>query len=278
MKSLILPITAVLLLSFSSKDKDPVYGLKFIQKHLSYIPAGSLAVGNAGETVNVEHFYMFNQEVSNGLYLEYLHSLQAQGQTELYSTALPDTLVWLAPLTLNEPYTRYYFRHPAYREYPLTGVTHAQSLAFCSWLTQVYNADPKRQFKKVLFTLPDSIQREYAANGGLKTTTYPWAGSYMRNRKGAWLANFRDIGQKDIHAIAHADVTAPVTSYYPNGYGLYNMSGNVEEFLLHPGHAMGGSWMDSSDKLQNKVQEIYPADNSASNERGFRFVMQVLEE
>jgi len=301
MKYLFTLLTAsVLLFSFSHKDKPPIYDLKFIEKNLSRIPAGILTARSDRPAMRVESFYMFNQEVSNGFYLQYVRSLQSQEKSDLSQKALPDTLVWRDKLSLNEPYTQYYFRHPAYHDYPLTGVTHAQSIAFCSWLTKVYNSDPKRRFKKVTFTLPDSVQREYAALGGLNGSVFPWGGPNMQNSKGAWLANFRIIDQanlqrtlengkslnefvirqsySDLTVPGHADVTAPVTSYYPNGYGLYNMSGNVEEFLLHEGETMGGSWMDPGYYLQNHVHETYDSSRSASRERGFRFIMKVLEE
>ena len=38
------------------------------------------------------------------------------------------------------------------------------------------------------------------------------------------------------------DVTAPVYSYWPNSFNLYNMIGNVSEMVLEKGISKGGSW------------------------------------
>ncbi len=318
MKSLtVLWLAAAALISFSGKSKIPAYDLKFIEKNLSLIPTGSFTMGSsddgsANKTAGVESFYMFNQEVSNGFYLHYLHylqDLQSQGKTDLRQKALPDTLVWRDKLTFQEPYTEYYLRHPAYRDYPVVGITYEQCIEFCNWLTQTYNADPKRKFKKVVFTLPDSVQREYAAQGGFPHAVFSWKGRFMQDGKGLWQANFSKIDQATVTRTTflrntetgtvegelflgsrseyagiagflndNEDITAPVTSYEPNGYGLYNMSGNVEEFLLQKGKTMGGSWMDPGYYLQNHIYETYDISRSASRERGFRFVMKVLEE
>ena len=70
------------------------------------------------------------------------------------------------------------------------------------------------------------------------------------------------------------DVTMPVMSFQPNGYGLYNMAGNVEEFMREKGKTHGGSWRDTGFYLLNDVFENYDTLNSTSAQRGFRFVME----
>ena len=69
---------------------------------------------------------------------------------------------------------------------------------------------------------------------------YPWNGTGLReNRHGGWqgdfLANFKR-GRGDYAGLAgnlndNAIVTAPVYSYMPNDFGLYNMAGNVSEWV-----------------------------------------------
>lgn len=69
---------------------------------------------------------------------------------------------------------------------------------------------------------------------------YPWNGHYVRQDneefQGAIRANFVR-GRGDYMGVAgalndNADVTAPVDMYWPNDYGLYNMAGNVAEWVL----------------------------------------------
>lgn len=300
---------------FCQNRKNEKFSLHFIVENLKSIPAGSFRSGEdevdvpnpkRSFIVRVKSFYMFNQEVSNGLYRWYLNEVN-KGDSALDQKLLPDTLVWRDKFAYNEPYVEYYFRHPAYKDYPLVGISYEQCELFCNWLTEKYNADPKRKFKKVLFSLPDSAQREFAAMGGLKEAVYPWGGPCLQNRKGEWLANFLVLDQssamrrefevdglygkeKKVINMAYggcgcqgpisdnADITAPVTSYKPNVYGLYNLSGNVEEFIRPKGSTMGGSWRDPGYYLQNSVIEKYDSQHETSSERGFRFIMMVMEE
>src|SRR5690606_26320466 len=91
--------------------------------------------------VTVNSFYMDEAEISNLQYGEYVYWLQRVfvSYEEVYKKALPDTLVWRNRLAFNEPYVEYYFRHPAYKDYPVVGVNWLQATDFAAWRTDRVN-------------------------------------------------------------------------------------------------------------------------------------------
>jgi len=96
---------------------------------------------NVPRRVTVTSFYMDQTEVRNVDYREYLYWIRRVfvDYPEVYRNALPDTLVWRSPLAYNEPYVEYYFRHPAYNEYPVVGINWLQANDYCAWRTDRVN-------------------------------------------------------------------------------------------------------------------------------------------
>ncbi|MDR1169274.1 MAG: formylglycine-generating enzyme family protein [Prevotellaceae bacterium] len=144
----------------------------------------------------------------------------------------PDTLAWIRDFfnSYNDPLAKSYFWHPGYDHYPVVGVSWRQASAFCHWRS--YHAKEKKyrnQYPSQEYRLPMEVEYEYAARGGLEGGLYPWGSMYNANSSGCFLANFKP--QRGDYAIDGFTRTAPVAQYEPNDFGLYDMAGNVSEWI-----------------------------------------------
>lgn len=224
-----------------------------------------------------------------------------------YVNVYPDTLVWMADYTysFNEPWTRMYFWHPAFDDYPVVGVSWIQATAFCVWRTHLKNNFLSSQGEDFVqdYRLPTEAEWEYAARGGLELSMYPWGGPYTRNNLGCFIANFKPL--RGNYVDDGGIRTLAVASFSPNEYGLYDMAGNVAEWTsnafneaaysfthdLNPDYKFnakeddpavlkrkvirGGSWKDISYYLQTSTR-TYEYQDTAKSYIGFRCVRSFM--
>jgi formylglycine-generating enzyme required for sulfatase activity len=226
-----------------------------------------------------DDLYASKYEVSNDQYMQFLSALKKANQNDKYKITQIDTANWIDKLAYNVPYAEYYHKHPAYKDYPVVNINHAAAMMFCEWLTNEYNSTAGRKFKKVKFRLPSEQEWMIAAQGGDATKVYPWQGIELINEKGQYRCNY-SRSNKGISGIAGsvndaADITAPVNSYYPNNFGLYNMSGNVAEMLSDKSVVKGGSWNDGAEFLTIGSKQTY--DGTARKTVGFRYFVDIIE-
>ena len=104
-------------------------------------------------------------------------------------------------------------RRPPRHSHPVVGVTWQQAASFCRWAGG---------------RLPSEAEWEYAARGGRDGLRYPWGdtlshteANYGKERCCGGLATGRDRWKH----------TAPVASFGANGFGLFDMTGNVWEWV-----------------------------------------------
>ena len=262
------------------------------------------------DVLNYEYSYIDYKDAAkneyrrrNGLPLKTRGELIKEESVNVY----PDTLVWIRDFTYsyNEPMTRNYFWHPSYDNYPVVGVTWKQAHAFTIWRTKFMN-DWREMLAELPvdnFRLPNEFEWEYASRGGQPLNPYPWGGPYLRNSKGCILANFKP--GRGNYPDDGGFYTVKVNSYWPNDFGLYNMSGNVAEWtedsyeenagmFQHDLNASytynanpedditlkrktlrGGSWKDISYYLQTSTR-TYEYSDSAKSYIGFRCALSFL--
>ena len=152
-----------------------------------------------------------------------------QEEVEVY----PDTTAWIRDFaySYNEPMHNDYFWHDAYGDYPVVGVSWKQAQAFCQWRTLYHNGYQKSKGRQAVnsYRLPSEAEWEYAARGGLQGASYPWGGPYTKNDRGCFMANFKPL--RGDYAADQALYTVEADAYDPNDFNLYNMAGNVSEWV-----------------------------------------------
>jgi len=150
--------------------------------------------------------------------------------TEMEVPVFPDTLCWIRDFaySYNEPFTRNYFWHPAFDDYPVVGVNWKMAKAFCNWRTYLWDYYRVDEPNTEEFRLPTEYEWEYAARGGRDLAPFPWGAYYVRNAKGCLLANFKP--GRGNYPEDGGYYTVRGDAYFPNDYGLYCMAGNVAEW------------------------------------------------
>lgn len=199
--------------------------------------------------VELDSFWIDKYTVTNKEYAEFVNETsyitysEKEPKKEDWPNALPEMLV-PASVVFKQPNQRvdmqnYYnwweykpganWQHPEgpdsnivdKGDHPVVHVTFDDALSYCEWKGK---------------TLPTEAQWEYAARGGLKNARYVWGNEAKHLKEHVmnyWQGDFPYHNDN----LDGYSTTAPVGSFPPNGYGLYDMAGNVWEWVLdwyHP--------------------------------------------
>lgn len=236
------------------------------------IPAGEFQMGTPdGEsdekpvhTVYLDAFYLDVYEVTNAQYKRFI---DATGHR---------ALAYWSDLNLNAP------------EQPVVGVSWHDAVAYCEWAGE---------------RLPTEAEWEKAARGGLVGKKYTWGDDWPPPSKAG---NFADKAFKRAFPDAALFITgyddgyaypASVGKFAPNGYGLYDMTGNVWEWCsdwydsgyyansprrnpMGPNSGTrrvvrGGSWRDANALHVRVALHNNDEPMGTPNNFGFRCVMDV---
>jgi formylglycine-generating enzyme required for sulfatase activity len=230
------------------------------------IPAGTFKMGDingnglANERPVVEKtiensFAMQSKEVTVGEYQKFVSNTGYKTEAELnrgcayYLNGEP---VW--EVSLN-------WRNPGFEQesnFPAVCLTYNDAKAYANWLS----GETAQQYR-----LPSEVEWEYAARSGT-TTEYPWGNEIGKN-----LANCGWCGSEWSNRSA-----APVGSFSPNAFGLYDTVGNVWEWTHQSSSqsdvtVRGGAW-NFAPSLARAATRLILAPDFRANYIGFRLVRE----
>jgi len=236
---------------------NPVTLRSLVPEGMVWIPGGEFSMGamdppattQAGmhggadarpiHRVYVDGFWMDKTDVTNAQFEKFVRATgyitvaERKPRAEDFPGAPPENLVAGSivfsppdhPVPLNDHFQWWSYvpganwRHPLGLQsnikgkgnYPVVHIAYADALAYANWAGK---------------RLPTEAEWEFAARGGLSGKPYPWGDEFRPN--GKWMANTHqghfpnnDTGDDGFVGIA------PVGQFPPNGYGLYDMAGNV---------------------------------------------------
>jgi formylglycine-generating enzyme len=189
--------------------------------------------------VYVDGFFMDRTDVTNAQFREftkatgYVTIAERTPRAEDFPGAPPENLVAGGvvfsppnhPVALNDHFQWWSYvkganwRHPTgpnssiqgKEDYPVVQVAYKDAEAYAKWAHK---------------RLPTEAEWEFAARGGLAGKPFVWGEKFRPNEK--WMANTYQ-GQFPVHDLGSDGFVglAPVSQFAPNGYGLYDMAGNV---------------------------------------------------
>ncbi len=224
--------------SDEEEKEKPKERLSLTPSGMVYLPASAFLVGSAdcGQDALPQHevesagFYMDRTPVTNVQFAKFVEESGYITEAEQGEGApiwvdgewrLIPGINWRTPMGQRLP--------DDFDNHPVTQVTFADAIAYCEWAGR---------------RLPTEEEWEQAARGGLASEKFPWGSTIGRVQ-----ANYNSEG------------TSSVMSYQANGYGLYDMAGNVWEwtsswYKAYPGNHLssphfgeqyrvvrGGAWM-----------------------------------
>ena len=208
-------VVALLFVAFFNRDGENQSAVPTpsFTAEMALIPAGEFQMGSENwesdempvHTVQLDAFYIDAYEVTNEEYAEFLNAMGNQTEGGLTWIQAGSNTVHIHQRGDS------WSADSGYGDHPVVEVSWYGARAFCQWRSA---------------RLPTEAEWEKAARGGLQGVSYPWGNEEPVCQEGALAgAKFDDDLECDDNG------TMPVGSYSPNGYGLFDMAGNVWEWV-----------------------------------------------
>jgi formylglycine-generating enzyme required for sulfatase activity len=293
-----LPFLVLVMLGCNANSKEPSKSADVrtsepaaaARQGMVLIKAGSFAMGSTKgmpdeapvHQVNVKQFWIDSHEVTNAEFATFAAATNYQTEAEKFG--------WSGVFDLKtgewQKTSGADWRHPdgpgseAKPSEPVCQISWNDAAAFAKWAGK---------------RLPTEAEWEYAARGGLAGKQYVWGDDLRPNGKPVanwWQGHFPEQNTGEDGFISRA----PVGSFPPNGYGVYDMAGNVwewcadwfdENYYQHTSNTnptgpavgkertiRGGSWMCSENYCTNyrPAARSHATPDSGLNNLGFRCV------
>lgn len=223
------PQTASALNQISASEATP--------SGMVWIPKGKFWMGNAEfsdaipiHQVEINGFWMDKTEVTNAQFTRFVQAKNYVTYAEEAHDGLPAGSFVFSPLAGEEQSNSWWtfvkeadWRHPHGRNssienqenHPVVHVNWYDAAAYCQWAGS---------------RLPTEAEWEYASRGGLDRKRYPWGNDLLPTTQ--WQANIWQGFFPQANKVEDGfRGTSPVASFPANNYGLYDMSGNVWEWI-----------------------------------------------
>jgi formylglycine-generating enzyme required for sulfatase activity len=279
---------ALLIFSFSEQKINAIptpKGFVFVpMSTYSFVPDTG-----KGKTISIQAFFISETEVTNAQYNEFLKDLKAQGKTNEYHIAFPDTNNWNSSDFNISILKSFYHSGKSFENCPVVNISYEAAMMYCKWLTEKYEKETGIKLQAD-FRLPCKEEWDFVSKFDAKTSFGPYL-FFLENKENKPTCNYNKVDQESIffndstkkvesrinkeNMNLRGEISTPIAvkQFEPNSFGIYDIYGNVAEMTNVKGIALGGSFNSYGGDIISEKPTIY---KPSSCEVGFRVVMTVL--